>query len=858
MARFKVPGYESESVESPALLFRDLPRDEDVKFLWAHQEKMLDEYFSKHLASADVALELPTGSGKTLVGLLVAEYTRRKDAATVAFLCPTRQLCKQVNEQAARYGIPTVNLAGSHHGWDTKDVYRFQQGQAVAVATYSTVFNSIPAISDVAIFICDDAHAAADYVADLWTLRISRSKHELLYDAIIDLVRPILPTNVAAAIDDLLEQDAVDLVSGIRLHEYMDRLKSLIARYAAPDKDLKWPWREVASHLLGCNVYCSSQGIEIRPVVPPTDTHQLFKSARQRVYMSATLGEDGDLERAFGRRSIARLPIPEGWDTRGTGRRLVMQPGLSVEFPRDAIIKIMQRAGRALWLSNSSARQDQVAKELCDAGFSVVGLTNRDSMSEEFAATANPAALVVACRYDGIDLPGDLCRVAVVEGLPRSLSLQERFLHEKLQAQAELRDRIRTRVVQAFGRCTRDETDYSLVVVLGGSLNNWLAIPANTKGMHPESQAEIQFGASNSLDATEDEFVELCMSFLEDRTVRQDVDKGVRALRDRCVKIGDSEAEHLVKAAQDEIEYSHRMWKEDFTGALESAGRVIDSLEGGDALRPYRGFWYHSAAVAAFLSWKFTGQKVYRNKCLESIRGAQASSYTVTWLSQIEAMLEGTLELEHPLPEGSRIRNASVSSFLDDARLVGSKFNSRVSGARTLLESTIAKDFERGMQTLGKMLGGQAIRPTGRGVPDGLWVFDSFAVVLEAKSDSLPDGGISIETVRQTASHEARVRADYPQLGTLPVVTLLVTPQVRIDPDAAKIARGLYVCTPATMLELLDAAYSALAEIRSAATSQVDDSLISLIDRVYRQRSLAGQDLRARVSSTLLEELPTA
>ena len=533
-----------------------------------------------------------------------------------------------------------------------------------------------------------------------------------------------------------------------------------------------------------------------------------------------------------------------------------MQPGLNIENPRNAVLRIMQSAGRALWLSNSSSRQERAAKELRDAGFTIVGLTNRDSMTEEFIDTPSPAAMVVACRYDGIDLPGDLCRLAIVQELPRSLGLQERFLYEKLQAQTELRDRIRTRVVQAFGRCTRDETDYSLVIVLGGSLNNWLATPANTRGMHPESQAEIQFGASNSLDTTEDDFVELCTSFLNDRDTRQEVDRGVRAMRERCTKTRDPEADQLVKAARYEIEYSHLMWKDDFAGALEYAGKVIDALEGGAALRPYRGFWYHSAAVAAFLAWKATGQERYSDKCLECVRGAQASSYTLSWLSQIEATLEGALPLDHSRKEEARIRNSAVSEHLDDVKLVGSRFSQRLQETRELLSSTKAANFERGLQILGRMLGAQATRPTGKGAADGLWIFDSFAVVIEAKSDALADGAISIETVRQAASHEKRIRADVPQLAKVPIISLLVTPQLRLDRDAAKIAGDMRVASAADMLSLFDDSASALAEVRSAATGSVDDSLMSLIEKAYGVRGLVGAKLRKRLESVALDSLP--
>ena len=90
---------------SPVALFRDLRRSADVRFLWGHQEKLLDTYHVNHLNKPDVALELPTGSGKTLVGLLIAEYRRRSKHERVVYLCPTRQLCKQVAAHATSYGI---------------------------------------------------------------------------------------------------------------------------------------------------------------------------------------------------------------------------------------------------------------------------------------------------------------------------------------------------------------------------------------------------------------------------------------------------------------------------------------------------------------------------------------------------------------------------------------------------------------------------------------------------------------------------------------------------------------------------------------------------------------------------------
>lgn len=47
------------------------------------------------LNKTNIALELPTRSGKTLIGLLIGEFRRRKYREKVVYLCPTNQLVHQ-------------------------------------------------------------------------------------------------------------------------------------------------------------------------------------------------------------------------------------------------------------------------------------------------------------------------------------------------------------------------------------------------------------------------------------------------------------------------------------------------------------------------------------------------------------------------------------------------------------------------------------------------------------------------------------------------------------------------------------------------------------------------------------------
>jgi hypothetical protein len=53
-------------------LYGQLPRPETApKALWLHQGDVLRQWQNDHVSASDVAIELPTGSGKTLVGGLV-------------------------------------------------------------------------------------------------------------------------------------------------------------------------------------------------------------------------------------------------------------------------------------------------------------------------------------------------------------------------------------------------------------------------------------------------------------------------------------------------------------------------------------------------------------------------------------------------------------------------------------------------------------------------------------------------------------------------------------------------------------------------------------------------------------------
>lgn len=191
---FKKPPSHLSTPDSPDKLFRDLPRRKHPS-LFDHQGQMLRAYVQEALDKPDVALQLPTGSGKTLVGLLLAEWRRRKYREKIIFLCPTRQLVNQVAEEAAtKYGLTVEPFTGAIKNYTPEAKAAYAAADRVAVTTYNSLFNINPFFKDPDIVIVDDAHASESYISSQWTLQVSRLEQDdtVLFAAIAGVLQQVL------------------------------------------------------------------------------------------------------------------------------------------------------------------------------------------------------------------------------------------------------------------------------------------------------------------------------------------------------------------------------------------------------------------------------------------------------------------------------------------------------------------------------------------------------------------------------------------------------------------------------------------------------------------------------------------
>lgn len=566
---FKINFAKTTGPTDPETLFHNLRgRVPEIKHLWSHQADILRAYHQQCSNANDEAIELPTGSGKTLVGLLIAEWRRQSLGNRVAYLCPTRQLARQVGSQASDYGIQAHILVGKQRDYPSQEFSEYQSSRAIAVTTYSAIFNINPRLKDAQTLILDDAHAGENFMANMWSVDISRSAIPDAYFALAEVLRNEMEPGLYADVIDRSNWDPtksglIELISSTSIRKHVDAIRDLLDGNLEEETSPWYAWNVVKNHLAACKLFISWDSILIRPFILPTQTHPPFEQASQRVYMSATLGAGGELERITGIKSIRRLTLPAGWDKRGSGRRLFIIPELATS--NEEMITVVEEAvrsfDRSLVLVTSRYYPDSsgLISTINKSGINILHAPDIEDSIDPFLSSEK--AVLLLSRYDGLDLPDEACRLLVFGGLPSGTNLQEKFLWSKIAAFSLLRDRIITRFTQGVGRCTRSDNDYAVVIVIGRRLVDFLLKNENRRILNSELQAELEFGIENSRDKSSEDFEDLWKAFLEKGDDWNDAESAILALRDNLSRHDDPISRQLNSVVSDAVEYIYAIWK---------------------------------------------------------------------------------------------------------------------------------------------------------------------------------------------------------------------------------------------------------------------------------------------------------
>lgn len=799
--------------------------------LWPPQVHVLQEYSSEYTNKTDVAIELPTGAGKTLIALLIAEAWRR-EGHKVAVLSANKTLARQMESEARELGIPAVLMEGTGPSIPAKDRRSYHRSQKVALMNYWVYFNQNPVVDSADLLIMDDAHLAEHCLHSLWSVEIDCYAHTALFkDLITELINrhPEYRILHDAVDENVLSSIPPELLSFIDQWHISTRIREIID--ASPllesNIDLRFRWRRLRNMLCEANIYMSAKSIWIRPYIYPLINNDQYLNTTQRLYMSATIGEPSDLSRRLGVRQVEKIPVPDELTERTNGRRLIVMNRIEDEdIPlrlQRVILAALQKCPKSVWLCTSNTEAEKykqiVAEWLNKNGF--VGhptwkLTSLGNEIEQFK-TSPKGHLFVGGRFDGMDFEGDECRLVVLTTLPRAINVQEEFLCGYLRDAGFMKRRLNQRIIQALGRCNRGPDDYAIYVLIDRRFATHFGRDSNRQGLPCNIMAQIDMAEDMAEEDIESVEAKV-LTFLDGNFTQFDslFNETVEGLPDAIAET------NLNDFSSDEVLAWTAMYhSQNYNIAAERFERCWDSARENNLIEmgAYLGWCW---AKARYLQ-SVQGQSFEKDEALGILENAINRGGQSAWFNRMRTSLNRErATTEAPLTPGSDEYVFAITQAFDELleRVGGrgTRFQSWCNQLGERLASTTHDAFCLGIEELGPLLGYDSRRPRHQASTDCRWkgaFGDSKEVfTIEAKIEDVDSASIIASDVGQVHNQVQRAKAEYEHLG-YSVRGIIVSHIIDIDPAAQSSIGDIRVLTKDSVMQLWEIVKQLLIEYRN-------------------------------------------
>lgn len=802
----------------PLEIFRRIPKPQGINDLYTSQAEVLEAWF-KRKDERDTVVKLHTGGGKTLVGLLMAQSTLNELKEPVLYLAPTTQLVNQTLEKARSLGMIAVPYVSGQPLADD-----FVNGKGIMVASYKALFNGFSKFGvrggrlpiKVGAVILDDAHVAFSVVRESFTLEVSSKEDRERYDGLCTLFRAAFRN-----IDRLGTFD--DTVSGLSnivvevpywaWHEQIDAVRGLLR---GDGKDTPYAWPLLRDNLHLCHALISSSAFTVTSVLPLVNSFPTFADAPRRIYMSATIADDSEIVRTFDADPQHVTNALTSRSLAGISERMILIPSLmKFEFNATEVMKALlkQVAGHNLGAvvlvpSNFAAKAWEDVAEFAE------GSTRVEARIEALQARTTNGPIVFANRYDGIDLPGDSCRLLAMEGLPSGTSDYELLRANTLYGGATISRMLAQRIEQGIGRGARGAGDHCVVLLAGADLTGWIAKDANFKLLTSATRAQLEMGSTVSKEVKDvkDLTETIAMS------VRRDVGwvEYHAATLAENVQQEDPDPKRFDVAAAERKAFNN--WADGYHDkAIAKLDQVANAKEAPDDQT--RG-WLLQLAGRIANNW---GQNERSDELQRSAFGLNRN-----------LMRPRVMPPYRPLPipgaqgaaiasqlRGYRMRRGLLQRF----ELVASKLNPNAS----------SNQFEQALADLGELIGLSTERHDDGGEgPDVLWLLpNKVALILEAKSRKLDKNSLTKEEHGQLLVAQQWFDKNYDGYASLRVV---VHPTDKATAAAA--AHDSYALT-------LDRLTALVADARVLLTNLCESQLTDIELEGHCQQLIERSSIRA-------------
>ena len=391
------------------------------------------------------------------------------------YVVPDNYLVKQVIDEAKRLGISaTVD----------KDDYNYSNSKAILVTSIQTIVNGHSYFGmreagnyPIGSIIIDDVHACMDKIIDQFMIKIDAETDA--YKELIALFSSSLKDyNPKNYIDVVEMKDCRNnmLVPYWEWQRQQDNIYRILTKYNNSDNtSIYFGLPLIERCLETCDCIITASAIEISPKGIDLDKISSLEEASRRIYMSATLADDSVFVSALGldTEDMKNIITPE--NANDMGDRLIIFPKyVNSDISEIEIKEKVEETAKkynVVILVPSFSR----AKFWDEQGMRTATKDNIDGIVKALKSGKHVGKIIFVNRYDGIDLPGDACRMLVIDGLPPLNSIKDRYIQSVApQSTILLREQVQ-RIEQGMGRGVRSNDDECCVVLMGDELSDVLS-----------------------------------------------------------------------------------------------------------------------------------------------------------------------------------------------------------------------------------------------------------------------------------------------------------------------------------------------------------------------------------------------
>lgn len=770
-------------------------RSDAVKELYSWQKEVLGQYAD---GNGDVAVELPTGSGKTLIGLLVGEHYRQQMKKPVAYLAGTKQLAQQVERSADELGFPVVRFEGRKRDWGYREIQSYNFGEAIGVMNYWNYFNAAPGVEPAGQLILDDVHLLESPLRDLFTVTIET-------DPLLDniLRRIIKSSPYYRRAEDLLNGLAItqppEMIAFPDSAELAGEVREMVDAWVDIEMAEWWPWQNIRDQLAACCWLVSGRGITFTPYIPPSQTLRYFSEPERRLYLSATIGNVEDLERRLGAPPV-KLLTASAQSQQGM-RFVVVRSGTEPLTETELVGELkpfLDEQKKALWLCARKETRENIQDALLYAELDgEVAVLESDNAADEPFAAAGAGHLVAAGRYDGMDFRGDACRVEVIPEVPIATSELEEFVSAFLRDAPFAQARFGQRLTQALGRCNRGEQDRAVYLLTDHEFLGRLSQRQVLDAIPGEARDDIFAGARRA-DAGMAAGLADARAFLEGKTFEPGEVPEYNG------------AAPMPATAADEVEGFLKLWSGSYRDAADRFDAVAKELQG---FGEYRGFWLAMRGLA-FQLIADRGDSRAERKATRAFKAATAAGGQISFFTRLGlalARLEGTEIDDAGVADADLF--AAWDKVIDHTGTEGPRFDKWAQGLHGALTASDHDTVARGIARVGsELLGVQAeARQATNGEEDAFWDLPEPNRTLCFEVKMAPT--VKAIANKDVTQAEGAVRAletedEHPARG------LLVTPHKQVEKSALARLDRVRLITVDVFLEGVDELLDLLRDFR--------------------------------------------